>query len=254
MVDDEQKDQIKKTLEEKNIKLSPQEEEELYYNKYSIIKIVEVNKKPSKRSPKSISARATTPKVWYLMYRCFIPDKYIPNPTYNVPLAPGNQYAWFGGDNRTFTLSESESRYRTKTLVTVSVGDAGKSVGLSKNIGTSHGYDANYNLIGQKTDTDEGIYVTNVNTSVAGQISFTLYHASNNPLIAGSPDIDYYYDGIFNSSGKYSISGSHDQMPHHEFNIKLPGATSYTKGFHHTLVSPWYLEPPYPDAYFTISN
>ncbi|RZT15551.1 hypothetical protein [Fictibacillus sp. BK138] len=247
MVDEKQKVEIDKSIEN-NPFITMSEREKYYYEDLSMM----FNLSPKKTENE---VQGVT-KNWSIMYKTFIPSQYVYNPIYKQPYPYyGNEYAYFNGDARSYSSSDTDIRYKTKTVTNVTVSDTTRSVTLpTRAIGMSKGYDANYNLMAEARDTPEEIYIGRTDYTTAGAIGFTLLHASNNVLIWSSPDIDYDYSGTFRQNGSVYLHGSHDQMPNHEMYIKGPGATYYsTTVFRHDLMGAMYLEPAHPQKYWSAS-
>jgi hypothetical protein len=250
LISEERKQLKLKKLKEANITLNPIEEVEVFTETFNIIKVVE----PRRTTQYDVSASSS--KTYQLLYNTFIPLDYIDNPVYDVWGAPGNQYAFFGGDgaNRGWSNDVNNTKYRTRTWSKATASTQGHSLDFNKKVGQTKGYDKNKNLIG--TDTEGGRWISwgGLKTGT-NYIQYTVSHASNNPLVPGSPDIDYTYTATFNTSGTYTIKGSHDQMPNHEFYLQYPGSSTFNVTlFKDTYKGLNYLWPHYEDKTFSISN
>jgi hypothetical protein len=257
---EKRKDNLRVLAKMNGVTLTPEQEEEIFVQKYSIIRLISPISKqfyndPSLSNkilyndmdfkPNLLASTTSTSKLWAIRYTTFIPMKYAENPYDSV-----DNIKYFGGDNRSW--NSVGSTFRTRTDVNVCFCSAGQSVSMSKNIGTTVGYNSKYEKVDSDTEDGNGI-VYDVSELSSSRIKFKVDHASNNPLVP-SPDIDYEYDGTFNSTEKFTISGWHDQAPNHEMYIKLPGSSSYTKIIQDPLQSFNHLFPWYPNKSFSYSK
>ncbi|MDC3417650.1 hypothetical protein [Aquibacillus salsiterrae] len=237
-IDEERKKEIKNTIKEHNIK--DINEEALFFDKVIITKEVTPVEKEKNDSRVSIASANS----WSLRYMTFIPDQYVPNPWDDWRDA---KYKYFGGDNRGFVGAYASS-YRTKADIDISFSNGG-SVTLDKNVGTTYGYDENYDLIGSDTASSSGIKLARKEIT-SSAISFTLTHSVGNPLTT-APNIDYEVSGDYYSNGNYSLLGNHDQAPNHEMYQTSPSSETLHID---TMESFNYLFPSYPNTYWNASN
>lgn len=129
---------------------------------------------------------------------------------------------YFGGDGR----SESwDGTYRTYQRFTIDTAPTNYSVSYYENTGTTHKY--TYNSLGSLIDTETAkaplsdlSYTKRVS---GGYLYLDCVVASNNPLVGGSPNIDYNFTIRVNRSGGVLITGTHDGFPAYELWRKKSG-------------------------------
>ena len=266
-VSKERKEEIKKHLSKMGKKnISKKEEEELFYDNVSIIKIVdEYDKiidipKQEKNLSKTIEA-AVSPdvKTYKLKYYTFIADEYVVNPfaSYLEDIDADDWPNWvfqtkyFNGNNRSWSTSTAKNK--TDAIITASWGNYNQSVDLNKGVGRSIFYDKNKNILHSEiaSDSDMGVSVVKKDAS-----RIVLNHDVEcgipylDPL---TPDINYEYNADLSTTGSYTITGQHDKAPNHEFYISVNGG-GYQTLFQHKIVDFYHLAPTYPRWSFKITK
>lgn len=241
------KDRIKeldKSIKNNNITLTDKEKEVLYYDEINIVKeISNINSQFQKNKFKLFAAKSST-KQWTLRYTTFLAAYWVENPNRL------SKYRWFTGDNRGYDANASS--YRTRADVNICFCPAGKSVGLNRYVGKTHGYDKNKKFLKSGRASSSGIDIKNLKLG-SSKITFKLIHSVGNPLVTAL-DIDYYVNAEFYSNGNYKLSGEHDQAPHHEVYLKGSNSSSYQKMHRAPSKGLTWLAPPMANKSWTKSN
>lgn len=245
-----------------------EEEQYLYSQPYSLIRIVHAAKDqldtPWNRSKRSY----TTHDAFQVRYTTFIKEERAPNPLYTASYVvpnPGGVHqklkdAWRSiyqfsgdgeGDKKIREFDPVDSRYRTRTDVNVffSNKDMPRLYMNKPLIGETKGYDRNGKLVATARDSGDGISMS-IQEKSRSKVKFSVNHESANPLLhlpkKIRPAISYKYSGLIHANGYYQFEGSHDRAPHHEMYIKLPGSFSYieimrhiNQGFEHLMPIPF---------------
>lgn len=150
---------------------------------------------------------------WSLLYKTFLPDKWIKNPNPVSPLRT------FRGDDRDF--DPKSPHYRTKAEVVITAED----IKLERDVGVTKGYGPMKLRKKEETASADGIQLED-ETYSEELASYTLKHSVGNPLVV-SPTIDYEVKAEFYANGLYDIMGKHDQSPNHEIYIKQAGQRTW---------------------------
>ncbi|MDF0725777.1 DUF3238 domain-containing protein [Cytobacillus sp. S13-E01] len=132
---------------------------------------------------------------------------------------------YFGGDGR----SESwDGTYRTYQKFTIDTAPTDYSVSYYEDTGTTNKY--TYDSLGKLISTETGkAPVTDLSYTKrvsGGYLYLDCVVASNNPLVAGSPDIDYQFTIRVNRSGGVLLTGNHDGFPAYELWRKKSGSSA----------------------------
>lgn len=249
-IDDSRKEKIKKEAKQRlNRELTHEEEQELFFYNSSIIKIFNPNT-DALNSNKTITTKDVDPAHSFsLLYQTFIKDQFADNPYFPYT---DKEIKYFGGDGRGFNPTSYAYRTRTESQYIF----PSRSLNLSKSIGTSKFYDSNKSLKDTRVASSSGIYMSEQEKTETSA-KFIVYHSAAIPYNSAiSPSIDYNYTATLNSEngGKFTIYGSHDKAPHHEFYYKMNGSGPYKTLFQHENQGFKYLFGMYPNWTFNISN
>ncbi|MBF0671557.1 MAG: DUF3238 domain-containing protein [Salinibacterium sp.] len=167
------------------------------------------------------------PVNYNVINRSFVYNTFISPEVTETPLACVEQHlnggVWTGGDNRGFLTARPGVGQTSRTSVYVPIdffGLAGAEVNtryntISKVVGYTHSYDANGIPVESAQASASGIALAYIqNTDAYGERY--VEHSMINPLCMGAPAIDYQVNFSSNVDGWMSVSGYHDQAPHHE--------------------------------------
>lgn len=226
-VDDTKKAQIDKELKERKLTPTISQKEELYNSRGILTKIIDtpskseqsLKTKPSffeKNSIKETDAEEANTMVsaaafpvseeYSFSYMTFIPQKSVPD-----PYSPGD---WLMGDNRGY--DPYSSKFRTKSSVNVGFWMPYMThfpeTGVSHRCYTS-ACTSPYKTTGQASTSGIQIHKDIVTTT---KMRWRINHDVGVPFNAMYPNITYYYDAILTKSS-FTVSGSHDKAPAHEF-------------------------------------
>lgn len=219
-INDERISEIKKTLKDKDIEITKEDEKELFYDTFIISRLV-------KTSGTKISLLAAAVDADYVLrYTTFIPMKYAENP---FGIIPGVETSYFNGNNRGF--DPFATSFKTRMDVKIGFHGGKGSVSLptaNKQVQATKLYDQDYKSIGTpKTASYTGMNIRDMVTS-SSKVSWNAYHDIGLPYMnTVSPDITYSYNASVWSDGGYNISGSHDKAPSHEIYIMVPFSDMY---------------------------
>ncbi|MDX8365545.1 hypothetical protein [Cytobacillus sp. IB215665] len=237
----DKRDKIDKDIN--NDRLQNEQKEELYIEEFEISKYVGAMRNHIVGESEDVMVQDLT-KRWEIRYTTFLKDEWVKNPN------GLSKYKWFSGDNRGYNATSLS--YRTRTYVNICFCSASESVMLDRDVGTTHGYDANKKLLNSDTASEDGIVLINVDLDSA-KIKFDVDHAVGNPLVA-SLDINYELEGEFYSNGNYKLSGEHDQAPHHEVYLKGRNSSSWETVYKAASKGIEWLAPPFANKKWTKSN
>lgn len=240
----------KQYLNERNIEITPEIEEEIFYEPYEYIKVVTVPKLSI--APLWEPPAAPGSNQLGFMYRTFIPDRLVPAHSIVGGFTKGQQ---FGGDNRGFSFNQGTSRTTAEAVVTFRSGSQNPTLNTRKNISDTILYDSN----GTYEDKSPGKGTIDIyqGTTTKDKLYFRINHSvgvgfSNFGFLV--PDIDYAVDVVAYRDGTVYMNGRRDQAPSHELYAYWPYTDGIfpvfqasNKGFH-------YLTPLYPQAQFSVGQ
>ncbi|QDH21504.1 DUF3238 domain-containing protein [Saccharibacillus brassicae] len=159
-----------------------------------------------------------------LKIQTFIADAYVPG----VP-TPTSQ-AWYGGDNRGFSSSDTV-RFRTKQYLTFNFDNNGASWNGFTDTGETHRYTINTKTGYQFDQTDKQSPTTIRHSLVTAgskmtgaaddRIQIRCICDSQNPFEPFAPAINYTYMVTVYKKGTVNISGTHDGFPCYESYARL---------------------------------
>jgi hypothetical protein len=243
-ISEEQKEEIKKYAEENNLSLSKEEMQEMFQKPYEVHRIVKIPELDLNKNLEKMDEMASYnySYTYVFRYKTFIPDCKVPA----YSLVHGLAGYEFGGDCRGFSFDSEKYRTWVETPITFSNGSSSIDT-TGRFIGWTYLYDSNGNLVESRRANPDGIQYSSISKS-ASKVSYHINHDVAIPF-GLAPAINYQYDATVYSNGSFTITGSRDQAPSHEFyvyapNTDLPILTLFqasNKGFS-------YLWPPAPSA------
>lgn len=238
----------KQQLNKEDIEITPEIEEELFYEPYEYIKIVTVPKvsiEPFWEPP----APPATNQLGF-KYNTFIPDDLVSAHSIVDGWTKGYQ---FGGDNRGFNFNKGTSRTVAEAVVTFS--SQNPTLKERKIIEKTNLYDSN----GKWLKSSPGVGTINFlqGTTTKDKLYFRINHSAQvgfsdfGKLV---PNIDYAADIVAYRDGSIYIKGSRDQAPSHELYVYWPYSEGLFPVFQASNKGFRYLSPLYPQAKFNVGQ
>ncbi|MDP5275408.1 hypothetical protein [Chengkuizengella axinellae] len=228
-------EKIKKEKEKQNIKLTKEQENNLYDSYDLGLYVTTANHNHALSSKKKVGISAEEePESYLFQYTTFIPDiKYVPIP-WQLEVTTLGEGEYLNGNNRGFNRSSSSFKTRTSLEIDYSLFRPNPEV----EVGETIMYDKDYNIIYRKTIDPKYWYVdvdvkTNTSTSKSVQLGHDIGLAYLEWI---TPDISYLYDVSTTSTGQWSVYGRHDKTPAHEFyvyHVNRFGSGSWKTIFQH---------------------
>lgn len=241
-------EKAKQYLNENNIEITPEIEEEVYYEPYEYIKIVTVPKFEISLFWQPPAAPGSNQLGF--MYRTFIPDAKAPAGSLVEGWTKGYE---FGGDNRGFCFNCGTAR--TTAEAVVSFTSTSSSLATRKNIAASTLYDANGKFL--KTSPGKGTIDITKGTNSKSQLYFRIVHDAEVGFSDFGflvPSINYTVGIVAYSDGTFSASGTRDQAPSHEFYVYWPYSEGVFPIFQASNKGFEYLSPVFPNATISVSK
>lgn len=217
-------------------------------NTYTINRLVKTYNTNTVNKSTVMKAAVSSTEKYTMRYTTFIPTEYADNP-FSGGGVTGLSY--FGGDNRSYSLTSN--RFRTRSDVNITFSGTSSSVSLTKTVNPTIFYNYNYKPIDAKVASSSGMTISNISKS-SSKVSYKIKHDIGIPYLdAISPDITYTYTATVYKDGGYSITGEHDKAPSHEMYIFIPN-TDLSNAIHKFKNQGFqYLMPLYSNEKFTAS-
>ncbi len=247
-VNDLQKQQINDQIKKQGLALSKKEKENLYLAENSLVRIVETIPAISEKSLKVTSVPEQMSSLASIIQYGFRWTTFIEAKSVADPFSLGN---WLKGDNRTFGFNESSYRTRTDVIADFT----GGMITDSRKVGRTERYetkDLTGSPIKTGTASNTGIKVTkDINTSTRKY--WRINHDVGVPFAAIYPNITYYVETDIKRDGSFTVKGSHDRMPSHEFYVFIPNSDTIVPIFQFSDEGAGFLIPGTPQKTFNIS-
>ena len=215
-----EKDEINKYIIENELTFSDEELEEIYQKPFELTRIVTIPSGIEDQFKQlTIQPLSTTTPAFVLRYKTFIPDCKVDA----LSLVQGLAGYKFGGDCRGFSFSDT-TNYRTWVESLVRFTSTSSSLDTTgRFVGWTNLYNSKGALVESRRASNSGIVYSNI-SKTSSKLTYTLTHGVTIPF-GVAPEINYKYTASVYKSGSYSISGTRDQAPSHEFYIFSPSKT-----------------------------